>query len=361
MADETETFEVHLSAAQLRKFEAGKTFQLNSSQLSTGTTGHKVQLTTHRKHYKRMLRNIKDKKGFRFNPEHIEGGSVWDNASKAWKTIKHHGAKAVNFVKENAPKVGRFIKDNVPVETLKQIAEFGINELAPKKVRGLAKRVAKKAVDYGYDTTEKEGLDHIKDLAQSLTPEIKTGVRMAAPKKYKKQINKVLNIASPEPVSAEPVSADAPVDVAVEGSGFKSKRFVKGSAEAKEWGQRMRAMRQKKTGKGLGKTLLKAVAPALPYVGKTLGGLAGSALGGAAGAAVGSFIGNAAGSVGARVVGSGVRRRRHNHIPYGQLVDGVPNPVITEASADRINTHGLHHFQHGKNGLHKGGSFLALG
>ena len=342
MTDEHETFEIHLSAPQLRKFKAGKPFQLNSSQLSTGTTGEKVELTMHRKHYRRMLTNIKNRKGFRFNDSNIHGGRLWDKVKHVWNTIKEHGAKAIDF-----------IKNNVPKETLQNLAEVGINELAPKKIKGLAKRVAKKAVDYGYDAEAKGGLEHAVDLSKSLAPEIKQGIRMAVPKKHKKVANKIINALTPvAPAVDDIVPADVPPVV---GSGLK--RFVKGSAEAKAWGEKMKALRQQKKGKGLGNVLLKVASPLLPSIGKALGGLAGKAVGGENGEAIGSTIGDIVGKVsGARVSGRGVR---HNKVPYGQLVSGVPNPVITEASAERIKTHGLHHRHHGKNGLYKGGSFLS--
>ena len=196
MSEELETFEVHLSAPQLRKFKAGKPFQLNSSQLSTGTTGHKVKLTVHRKHYRRMLSNIKGKKGFRFTDDVVKGGSFWNHARKAWDVVKHHATKAVDFVKEHAPKVLNFVKENIPRETITDAVNIGINEFAPKKVKGLAKRAVKKGVDYAYDTTTKSGLDHIKDLGHSLEPEIRQGIRMATPKEHKKRVNKILNIGN---------------------------------------------------------------------------------------------------------------------------------------------------------------------
>ena len=203
MTNEHETFEIHLSAPQLRKFKAGKPFQLNSSQLSTGTTGEKVELTMHRKHYRRMLTNIKNRKGFRFNDSNIHGGRLWDKVKHVWNTIKEHGAKAIDF-----------IKNNVPKETLQNLAEVGINELAPKKIKGLAKRVAKKAVDYGYDAEAKGGLEHAVDLSKSLAPEIKQGIRMAVPKKHKKVANKIINALTPAVDDIVPAVDDiVPADV----------------------------------------------------------------------------------------------------------------------------------------------------
>ena len=289
--EETETFEIHLSGAQLLKLKKGLPFQLNSSQLSSGTTGHKVSLTTHRKHYRRMLTNIKNKRGFRFSSDIVKGGSVWDVAKGAWNVIKHHGAKVVDAVKKHAPKVAKFIKDNIPKETIANIVSEGVDSIAPKKVRGLAKRVAEKAVNYGYETGAKSGLEHAKDIATSLTPEIKEGVVMATPKRFKSRVNNILNVPP------------------VEGEGLRhyKKKILKGSPEAKAWGEKMRALRGKKTsGCGLA-DMVKVIAPiAIPAIQKAITG-----------------------------------RGFHNKVPYSALADGIPSPIITEASAERIMTHGL--------------------
>ena len=302
---EHETFEIHLSAAQLRKFKAGLPFQLNSSQLSTGTTGNKVQLTVHRKHYKRMLKNIKSKKGFRFTDDIIAGGSLWNKVKSVWNVIKEKSIQAGEAIKKHIPnetvikeklmQAAAAIKEHIPKETVKKVLKKGVDAVIPTAQQDIVNTVINKSIDYAYSTKKKRARSHIKDLANELKPEIKDAIKMATPDKYKDTVSDII------------------------GSGLKRKRFVKGSIQAREWGEKMKAARERKTGKGFGSSLFKAVAPSL------------------ASAVVG------------KLVGKGIRNKRH--VPYGQLVDGVPSPFITDESVERIKTHGLQHKHHGMNGL----------
>jgi hypothetical protein len=50
------------------------------------------------------------------------------------------------------------------------------------------------------------------------------------------------------------------------------------------------------------------------------------------------------------------------HTPYGQHVNGIPNPVVSKSSVEKVKKYGYHKKQRNQNGLHiNGGSFLALG
>ena len=178
-------------------------------------------------------------------------------------------------------------------------------------------------------------------------------------------------------------------------TGLGMKRPAKGSAEAKQWGQRMKALREAKKG---GKTIeggrtyaerlrdrtrrigqrakatfqkvgdafkpvgdfltSKPVKEGLKTIGKeTLQGLKDYAL------PIAKEVGKDAlkTAVTGAMMGVGLNKRR---IPVvgGAFVKGVPLPYYTQPTTDRIMTHGLHsHHRGNRNGLHHGGSFLPLG
>ena len=186
-------------------------------------------------------------------------------------------------------------------------------------------------------------------------------------------------------------------DDTVEGNGFK--KFKNGSQEAKDHMARIRAMRKSKSVGGAimkqetivrdnvpmsirplkgsqemkdkmssirsfrktkGKGFFDDLASKLIHVGiPTVGHIAGEVLGGPAGAMVGEQLGN----MGADAIGdlTGRGLRNNIHTPYGKLVDGIPRPVVSKESKERIRKKGYHSKQRSKSGFHiVGGSFLAL-
>ena len=91
----------------------------------------------------------------------------------------------------------------------------------------------------------------------------------------------------------------------------------------------------------------------------TLGHITGEILGGPAGAMIGEMAGNMAGDAIGEATGRGLKNAIHT--PYSQHVDGIPNPVVSKRSIEKVKKHGYHKQQRGVNGLHiNGGSFLAL-
>ena len=118
---------------------------------------------------------------------------------------------------------------------------------------------------------------------------------------------------------------------------------------------RLRSMRKMK-----GSGFWDNIASTLIHTGiPTAGHIVGELIGGPAGAMVGETLGNA----GADMIGEATGRGLKNtiHTPYGQHVDGIPNPVKSKKSIEGVKKHGYHKKQRGKNGLHiSGGSFLAL-
>ena len=74
---------------------------------------------------------------------------------------------------------------------------------------------------------------------------------------------------------------------------------------------------------------------------------------------VGETLGEAGADAIGRATGRGLKNKTHTL--YGQHVDGIPSPVVSEMSKERVRKHGYHSRQRGKSGLHiQGGSFLAL-
>ena len=133
-------------------------------------------------------------------------------------------------------------------------------------------------------------------------------------------------------------------------------RPLKGSPEMKE---RMSSIRAFRKTKGAG--FFDDISSKLIHVGiPTLGHVAGQFLGGPAGAMVGEELGNMGADAIGNLTGRGMRNNIHT--PYGKLVDGIPRPVVSEATKERIRKKGYNSRQRGKNGLHiLGGSFLELG
>ena len=147
----------------------------------------------------------------------------------------------------------------------------------------------------------------------------------------------------------------------VEGEGLKKKRFKKGSQEAKDHMAKIRAMRGSGMKKGCGvkrrrgKGFFDDMASGLIHVGlPTLGRVAGTLVGGTPAGMIGEELGNMAGDVIGEATGRGLKNKKHTL--YGHLVDGVPSPVISETSKERVRKHGTY----GRVKRIHGGSFLEL-
>ena len=80
-------------------------------------------------------------------------------------------------------------------------------------------------------------------------------------------------------------------------------------------------------------------------------------MGGLPGELIGQSLGMAVGRV---IDGDGLKNT--THLKHGQLIDGVPRPVVSRQSAESVKKHGYYRKQRNKNGLHiNGGSMLQLG
>lgn len=328
MSADNHVVEVFLSTPQFRKYKKGEPFQLSNSQLQSSVGKHKVDIHLGKRDYKKLLTAVKNGKGYRFSDKNVVGGSLWGSFKKGLSTV------------------GNFVKNNISKEDVKNVINKGVDLVAPDSVKDVAKSAVSKIVDYGYDDSNKgkSMKENAFSLANTLQPEIKD-VGLQIGKKVVDKVTSKLNEMSPDEV---------------QGEGLRKKRFAKGSQEAKDHMAKIRAMRGAKKGMGVkpkrrGKGLLENIESTLIHTGlPTLGRVAGTLIGGVPAGMVGEELGNMAGDVIGQATGRGLKNKKHTR--YGQMVDGVPSPVISETSKDRVRSHGIY----GKGKRIHGGSFLAL-
>jgi hypothetical protein len=358
---------VYLTSPQFLKYRKGNAFQLTNSQLQADHGKHEVDIYLGKKDYKKLLTAIKNGKGYRFSNKNVVGGSLWSSFKKGLSTV------------------GNFVKNNVSKEDVKNVLKQGVEMVAPDSVKDIAKRSVDKVVDYGYDDSNagKSLKEHALSLANDLQPELKDAGLQAGKKIVDKVKEKLQGMNS---------------DDAVGGDGFK--KFKKGSQEARDHMARIRAMRKSKSVGGAiimkpetsvrdnvpmsirpikgspemkarmdairgfrktkGKGFLDDLASGLIHVGiPTLGHVAGEVLGGPAGAMMGEQLGNMGADAIGNLTGRGMRNNFHT--PYGKMVHGIPQPVVSNESKERIRKKGYHHKQRSQSGFHiVGGSFLQL-
>jgi hypothetical protein len=333
---ETQTIDLYLSQPQFLKYRKGLAFQLSNSQLQSDTGKNKVSIDLGVKDYNKLLKAINAGRGFRFSDKIVKGGSLWGSFKEGVKKVR----AGVSKVGEKLGQAGKFIKDNVDPNFLKSVLDAGLDivpdKYVNKKYKELAKSSANKAVDYSYDK-DNEGKtfkENAFDLANKLKPEL-TEARYDAEDLALKKADKLVKKFK-EKYIGEGIRAEEPSHT----------RPIKGSQEAKDRMARLRSMRKVKGSGMIGDILL-------PSAGMIVGQLAA----GVPGAYVGSMLGTVAGKM---IDGNGVKNT--THLKHGQLIDGVPRPVVSRQSAASIKKHGYHPKQRGKNGMHiQGGSFLELG
>lgn len=356
---------VYLSSPQFLKYRKGNAFQLTNAQLQADSGKHLVDVHLSKKDYKKLLTAIKNGKGYRFSNKNVVGGSLWGSFKK--------GLSAV----------GNFVKSNVNKEDVKNVLKKGVEMVAPDSVKNIAKSAVDKVVDYGYDESNagKSLKDHALSLVNDLQPELKDA-GLQAGKKIVDKVKEKLQMTD---------------DDTLEGNGLK--KYKKGSQSAKDHMARIRAMRKSKS---VGGNIIKAersvrdnvplsirplkgspemkarmdtirsfrktkgsgffedLASNLIHVGiPTVGHVAGQLLGGVPGAMVGEQLGNMGADAIGNLTGRGMRNNIHT--PYGKLVDGIPRPVVSAESKERIRKKGYHSKQRSRSGFHiVGGSFLEL-
>ena len=97
-----EKVQVYLTTPQKNKFEKGQSFQLSHAQLEAGQGQHKVEIHLGLKEYRDLLKKASSKKGFRFDPSKVQGGSILESFTKTAKATgrvaKRHATDAEKAV-----------------------------------------------------------------------------------------------------------------------------------------------------------------------------------------------------------------------------------------------------------------------
>ena len=362
-----EKVEVFLTTTQKRNFEQGKSFQLSNKQLETKSGKHHVEIHLSGQHYHKLLRNVKENKGFRFTPEIVLGGSLLGSLGNI------------------AKKVGKFVTHHVS----KDVVKAGLNTLAMgassllghPELGALATQGINMGVDSAYNHNDKNMSmrDHAINTANDIGNH------------YGNQAynygHEYAQDNHPDMYRMYQMGHQIHSDYNGYGRGLKKTKketggkLKKGSQEMKEKMARLRAM--KKNGGNILSDINKAFNPkqngvanafnqvkdvVQPYIRPAITqGLVGG-INMMTGVPVGS-IAQPGISYGVNTaldklnIGIGLRGRGKRTYPrYGGLVDGIPTPILTQRAHDMINTMGLVTHRYTKNGLpNMGGSFLALG
>ena len=361
----TETHEivVFLNAPQFLKYRKSKPFQLSNTQLQADNGKHKVDIHLDKKDYRKLLLSVKNKKGFRFSEKNVKGGSLWGS------------------FKSGLSKVANFVKKNVNKEDVKNVINKGVDMVAPESVKNVTKSAVGKLVDYGYDDSNagKSLKENVFSIANELQPELQDVGKQVGQKaldkikerfngnaevggegfkKFKKGSQEAKDFMAKIRGLRKAKSVSAGSGLHRSGKGIRDNvplksRPIKGSQEAKDKMAKLRALRK-------GSGFFDNIASALIHTGlPTLGHVAGEFLGGPIGAMAGESLGNMAGDAIGEATGRGLQNTTHTL--YGQHVNGIPYPVVSNGSVLSVKKNGYKKKQRGVNGLHiHGGSFLTL-
>ena len=151
-----ERVELVLTTAQLRKFQKHQPFQVKVEQLKnihTQTSAkHHVEIMLNKKHYGKLLRNVRQNKGFRFTPEIIQGGDIlgdvggfFDTISKPLRDIPAPiFDKIVDGVKDVGSKAGDTYKATVGVNPFDIGFKIGNEIVGPALDRAISGKGLKK-------------------------------------------------------------------------------------------------------------------------------------------------------------------------------------------------------------------------
>ena len=132
---EHQKIEVFLTQPQFAKYRRGKTFQLTNAQLQADSGKHKCDIALGKSDYNKLLRAIKNGKGFRFSDKVVQGGSLWGSIKAGVGKVREGISRVGDFInrnKDKVAKVGKFIKDNVDPNFIKSVVDAGV-DLVPKK------------------------------------------------------------------------------------------------------------------------------------------------------------------------------------------------------------------------------------
>jgi len=334
-----ETVNVFLSTAQLRKMNAGKPFQLSATQLHAGEGKHHVAISLNKTHYNKLMRNVNHHKGFRFTPEIVQGGSL----------LSDFGNYVKNYVKEHAGSAVERVKKMIPRGAAKAAANAAVKAIAAKVGKPQYGDSAAHLVDSGVDLAYNHNFEkplvggRIKHMVGQSDSDEEEGGRLARATSVARRVKR-------SATGRKTMFEGLPNTVKPRKIG----KLVKGSAEAKAWGERMRQHR----GKKMGGDLLDDITNAGNNLGKLFVPVAG----------VNPFTAgynagyNGAAAVDHAINGSGMSQRKHArrvNMEGCALVGGIP---VLNTILGHTPTPVMPHFDHVVSSLPKiGGSFIAPG
>ena len=107
---EHQTIELFLTQPQFLKYRKGKTFQLTNSQLQSDSGKNKVDLHLAKSEYNKLLRAIKNGKGFRFTDKIVKGGSLWGSIKAGVGKVREGISRVGDFINHNKDKVAKVIQ-----------------------------------------------------------------------------------------------------------------------------------------------------------------------------------------------------------------------------------------------------------
>jgi hypothetical protein len=251
--------------------KGGKAFQLSHVQLMEGTTSsrHEVEIEVSTQTAKKIKSALRRGKWFRFTPALIQGGSLKSFMTKASNTVQ----KGANFLASNAGKIVEAGKSMVDKNQLKNKVDeiaTGVSlynpELAPLAMG--ASKVAKRGVDALYARDFTKGKSGVRGLVSALKSEGTTQGKVFGTQVAQKALAPIgQNVSAQMPDTIAPMTGtgirrgrppkvnianvlpSGPPDALV-GDGFKNSgrgRFAKGSQAAKDFMNRLRSMRGKKS------------------------------------------------------------------------------------------------------------------
>lgn len=273
-----------LTDAQLRKMQSSTPFQLSHKQLSGGSQGkHEVTIQLPESDSRRLVSNVKNGKGFRFNPEKVKGGSVFGRRLK----------NTFRKVKNTARDVGKFVVKNVPKNLAKDAVNLAIDEIidVDDNLKTRAKKGSENLIDRGY-ASQGKGYDRYETGGTRLKKQMKNP-----------WISHVKRMAQEKGMSYR----DALKHPDTKASYQKGGSFL---------GDIGRAFRP----------VARAIKPVMPFAKE-----------------VGKDV--AKDAVKDAILGAGHGKSKHNiHTEGGQLLHGIPKSMAQRRKArERIHTNGLMH------------------
>ena len=208
-----------LTDAQMNKMKSSSPFQLSHRQLSGQSKGkHEVTLQLPEADSRRLVNNVQQGKGFRFNPKKF--------LRQAKNTLKKVGSAT--------RKAGKFVVDNVPKEITKDVANLVADEL---ELGDEGKYLVDKGIDLGYKSQGKgtskrtnTWIAHVKNFAKQYGINYRDAlrhpdVRTTYQKGGKFSLKKLGRMLKPAVPVAKEIAKDA-VKGAILGVGHKSKHNI---------------------------------------------------------------------------------------------------------------------------------------